>query len=155
MTVVDELIYNAIVADEALMATIGGRVRSTCFEVAPDKEDKTPLPCIIVTDDGFQGILETKDDVWDGNQDRVTASVEIDAASPKDVRAIVKAVRKAVNDYICSMAEFGDDIPELDSIESDGIAWDWTKPCYHQTIRYNCITVNDYEQGYNESYSDI
>ena len=156
MTAVDELIYNAIAADAELLATIGGRVRSTCFEVSPEEVDKTPLPCIIVTDDGFQGIIETKDEVWDTDQDRVTASVEVDAASPKDVRSLVKRVRKAVNDYICDMADMGEDIPELQSVTSEGIAWDWTKPCYHQTISYNVITQNDYErEGYNESYSDI
>ena len=51
MKQVDEIIYDAICADAALMEYIGNRVVSTCFEVGPDDMDNTPLPCIIVTDD--------------------------------------------------------------------------------------------------------
>ena len=49
MKTVDELIYEAIKADEQLMQTIGGHVVSTCFEIPPDQEDNTPLPNIIIT----------------------------------------------------------------------------------------------------------
>ena len=51
MKQVDEIIYDAIRADSALMEAIGNRVVSTCFEVSPDEKDNTPVPYIIVTDD--------------------------------------------------------------------------------------------------------
>ena len=54
MKQVDEIIYDAIRADEELMTAISGHVVSTCFEVSPTDADNTPLPYIIVTDDGFQ-----------------------------------------------------------------------------------------------------
>ena len=50
MKTVDELIYEAIVADESLMTTIGERVTSTCFEIPPDQLDNTEVPNIIITD---------------------------------------------------------------------------------------------------------
>jgi hypothetical protein len=59
MKTVDELIYEAIKADEQLMQTIGGRVVSTCFEIPPDQEDNTPLPNIIITDDALQNNVTT------------------------------------------------------------------------------------------------
>ena len=49
----DKLFYDALQADETLKAAVGGRIVSTCFEVGPDEKDNTPLPCIIVTDDGL------------------------------------------------------------------------------------------------------
>ena len=138
MKQLDEIIYDAITADEGITTIVGDRVVSTCFEVPPTDEDNTPIPNIIITDDGFQAEIFTKDDIWDSDTDRVQVTVDIAAASPNDVKQLVKAVRKAVNDYIHAMYEQGEDIPSLQSLTSDGIAWDWMKPCYYQKLYYTC-----------------
>lgn len=143
MKQVDEIIYDAIRADEDLMIAIGGRVVSTCFEVSPEEADKTQLPYIIVTDDGFQNQIESKDEGWEGSEDRVQAGVEVAAASPKEVKRLILMVRKAVVNYIDQMYDEGEDIPELDSLSSDGLAWDWMKPCYYQRLSYQCITKTE------------
>jgi hypothetical protein len=140
MKQVDEIIYDAIRADEELMTAISGHVVSTCFEVSPTDADNTPLPYIIVTDDGFQNQVESKDDSWDGTEDRVSVGVEVAAESPQDVKRLIKMVRQAVASYIGQMYDDGEDIPELDSLSSDGLAWDWSKPCYYQRLTYQCIT---------------
>jgi hypothetical protein len=93
-----------------------------------------------VTDDGFQNQVETKDDGWEGTEDRVSVGVEVAAESPQDVKSLIKMVRQAVASYIGQMYDDGEDIPELDSLSSDGLAWDWTKPCYYQRLTYQCIT---------------
>ena len=143
MKTVDEIIYDAITADETLMAITGGRVVSTCFEVPPIEDDNTPVPNIIITDDGFQAEIFTKDDIWDSDTDRVQATVDIAGKSPEEVKTLARMVRKAVNDHIHAMYELGQDIPSLQSLTSDGIAWDWTKPCYHQNLYYTCdVAVN-------------
>ena len=143
MKPVDNIFYDAIQADMALMAAIGGRVRSTCFEVPPYEDDNTPIPNIIITDEGFVSASTTKDTVWESGEDRVQVGVDIAAASPNDVKQLVKAVRKAVNDYIHAMYEDGEDIPSLQSLTSDGIVWDWMKPCYYQKLYYTCdVDVN-------------
>ena len=140
----DEIIYNAITADTDLMTAIGSRVVSTCVEVPPTEDDNTPLPNIIITDDGFQAQIFTKDDIWDSDTDRVQATVDIAASSPNEVKQLAKAVRKAVNDYIHAMHEDGEDIPALQSLTSDGIAWDWMKPCYYTHLIYQCdVDVNE------------
>lgn len=143
MKQVDEIIYDAISADEDLMTAIGGRVVSTCFEVSPEEADKTQLPYIIVTDDGFQNQIESKDEGWEGSEDRVQAGVEVAADSPKEVKRLIRMVRQAVNAYIEQMWDDGEDIPELDSLSSDGLAWDWMKPCYYQRLSYQCITKTE------------
>ena len=140
MKQVDEIIYDAIRADEGLMTAISGHVVSTCFEVSPTEADNTPLPYIIVTDDGFQNQVESKDDGWEGTEDRVSVGVEVAAESPQDVKRLIRMVRHAVASYIEQMYDDGEDIPELDSLSSDGLAWDWMKPCYYQRLTYQCIT---------------
>ena len=140
MKQVDEIIYDAIRADEEIITAISGHVVSTCFEVSPTDADNTPLPYIIVTDDGFQNQVESKDDGWEGTEDRVSVGVEVAAESPQEVKRLIKMVRQAVASYINQMYDDGEDIPELDSLSSDGLAWDWTKPCYYQRLTYQCIT---------------
>ena len=138
MKQVDEIIYDAIQADEALMTAIGGRVVSTCFEVSPDETDNTPLPNIIVTDDGFQNQDTTKDSVWEGEDDEVQVTVDIAAKSPNEVKDLVSMVRRAVSRYIIGMYENHEVIPELDKLSSDGLQWDWMRPCYYQKLTFNC-----------------
>ena len=144
----DELFFNALMADADLVLAVGGRIESTCFEVSPDEQDNTPLPCIIVTDDGLTNNLTTKDTEWESDEDRVQASVEIDAESPKRVKQLIQMVRKAIANYIESLADKGEDIPCLQSVQTNGVAWDWMKPCYHSTITYQCDVVNElYDNG--------
>jgi hypothetical protein len=150
MKQVDEIIYDAITADETLMTLTGGRVVSTCFEVPPTEDDNTPVPNIIISDDGFQAEIFTKDDIWDSDTDRVQATVDIAARSPEEVKQLVKAVRKAVNDYIHTMYESGQDIPTLKSLNSDGVQWDWMKPCYYQKLFYTCDVAVDLDADNTE-----
>jgi hypothetical protein len=114
---------------------------STCFEIPPDELDNTPLPNIIVTNDGFQNNYDTKDDVWESNVDMVQASVDVAASTPQEVDGLVAKVRAAIQSYILDMYEDNENIPELQPgfPSSQGIEWDWIKPCYYQKITYQCI----------------
>ena len=120
------------------MTAIGERVVSTCFEVSPDEKDNTPLPNIIVTDDGFQNQDTTKDSVWEGEDDEVQVTVDIAAKSPNEVKDLVRMVRRAVSRYIIGMYENHEMVPELDKLSSDGLQWDWMRPCYYQKLTFNC-----------------
>ena len=151
----DKLFYDALQADETLKTAVDGRIVSTCFEVGPDEKDNTPLPCIIVTDDGLTNNQQTKDNVWESGEDRVQASVEVDATSPKQVKRLIRMVRKAINNYITSLYTQGTDIPNLQSVQTNGVAWDWMKPCYHSTVSYQCDVENGLYDDEQESNSDI
>lgn len=146
MKQLDAIIYDAITADAALMAVIGSRVVSTCFEVPPTEDDNTPLPNVIITDDGFQNQVGTKDTVWESGEDRVQVSVDIAAQSPNEVKALVKAVRRAIEAHMVSLYEQGEDTPELENLSSDGLAWDWMKPCYYQKLTYQCTQTSDTDE---------
>ena len=139
----DEFFFNALMADADLVLAVGGRIESTCFEVSPEDQDNTQLPCIIVTDDGLTNQPDSKDVEWESRIDRVQSSVEVDAKDPKDVKALIRMVRKAISNYIESMADKDEDVPNLVSIQTNGVAWDWMKPCYHSTITYTCDIEND------------
>ena len=143
MKSVDEIIYDAICADTALMEAIGSRVVSTCFEVPPAEADNTLLPNIIVTDDGFLNHNGTKDCVWESGEDRVQATVDVAASSPEEVRRLIRMVRRAVENHIILMSATDGCIPELDSLSSNGIAWDWMKPCYYQQLSYQCTVPSE------------
>ena len=139
MKQVDEIIYDAIRADAALMEAIGSRVVSTCFEVSPTEADNTPLPNIIVTDDGFQNQQTTKDCLWEAGEDRVQVGVDVAAESPREVQRLIRMVRRAIERYVAQMYTQGESIPELEQLSSNGLAWDWMRPCYYQQLTYQCI----------------
>jgi hypothetical protein len=44
-------------------------------------------------------------------------------------------VRQAIGQYVESLEA---DAPYLTALTADGIAWDWTKPCYYDTLHYQC-----------------
>ena len=142
MKTLAEILYDAIKADCDIMTALGSRVVSTCFEVPPDQEDNTDVPNIIITNDGFQNNNSNKDCVWESDEDAVQATVDIAASSPQEVDSLVAQVRKAIETYITNIYESGEEIPELQpgSPSSQGIEWDWMKPCYYQKVTYQCIT---------------
>ena len=148
----DEIIYLAIKADDALMEAIGGRVESTCFEVSPDEPDNTPVPYLIVTDDGLKSSQPTKDDVWegDGSDDQVQASVIIAGREPREVQRLTRMVRRAVRSYVCDMCDQGEEIPTLNALTASQLSWDWEKPCYYREVNYQCTVPTNFEDEEDE-----
>ena len=152
----DKIFFDAIVADNDLMQAVGGRVKSTCFEVSPDEQDNTPLPYILILDEGKQPAQTTKDDGWMPSQWRVGVGVEVGASSPNEVDVLVMKTMKAIANYISTLASQGEEIPYLNEgfPQTQGVDWDWTKPCYWDLAQYQCdVNYNDDEQ--EESNSDI
>ena len=139
----DEIFYSALMADDALASAVTGGIYSTCVEVPPTEQDNTPLPYIVITDDGLQNVQGTKDDVWEGFEDAVMAGVIINAESPREVHRLAKAVRHAIASYIHSMTVGR---PYLRSLTSSGTEWDWTKPCYTTTLSYQCDVDVSYDE---------
>ncbi|MBR3856615.1 MAG: hypothetical protein IKM68_01375 [Bacteroidaceae bacterium] len=140
MKTLAEIFYDAITADAELMEAVGSRVETTCFEVPPGEDDNTPLPNIIITNDGFQNNTSTKDYVWESAEDVVQASVDVAAGSHKEVEMLISKVRQAIENHIVSLYNQGEDIPQLQQgyPQANELAWDWMKPCYYQAIVYQC-----------------
>ena len=136
MKKVDEIIYDALTADNGIGLLLRGGIHSTCIEVPPTEDDNTPLPYIIITDDPFQDEQATKDELWESDWDTVQAGIEIAAASPNAVKQLRRTIRHALAQYVESMSD--DERPVLRSFSNEGITWDWTKPCYYDTLHYQC-----------------
>jgi hypothetical protein len=133
----DKIFFDAITADADLMQTVGNRVKSTCFEVSPDEQDNTPLPYIVIRDLGKQPAQTTKDDEWMPSLWNVGAGIEVGATSPNEVDAIVMKTMKAVANY---MQTLEGDVPYLNEgfPRTQGVSWDWMKPCYWDLAQYQC-----------------
>ena len=145
MKELDEIIYDALTADNGIGLLLRGGIHSTCIEVPPTEDDNTPLPYIIITDDPLQNETGTKDDLWESDTDRVQASVEIAANSPAEVKQLRRMVRQAIAAHVASLPY--DQTPELASVSNDGINWDWLKPCYYDRLHYQCdVNIHDYGQ---------
>ena len=149
MKELDEIIYDALTADNGIGLLLRGGIHSTCIEVPPTEDDNTPLPYIIITDDPFQNETGTKDDLWESDTDRVQASVEIAANSPAEVKQLRRMVRQAIAAHVASLPYA--DTPQLVSSSNDGIAWDWLKPCYYDRLHYQCdVLFTDDDEQENE-----
>ena len=153
----DKIFFDAITADSELIQAVGGRVKSTCFEVAPNEQDNTPLPYIIIRDFGKQPAQTTKDDEWMPSQWNVGAGVEVGAESPNEVDALVMKVMKAIANHITTLASQGEDIPYLNEgfPQTQGVDWDWMKPCYFDVAHYQCDVENTNDDDEQESNSEI
>lgn len=143
MMELDEIIFNALTADQVLATETGGRIKSTCIEVPPTDDDNTPIPFIVIYESPSQNDTGTKDNVWESNVDIVNVGVEVNAISPRKVQRLRRRIRSAVESYMESM----ESPPYLRSISWDGVQWDWTRPCYFDTIRYQCEMFNTEDNG--------
>jgi len=146
----DEIIYDALTADSVVASDTGGRIFSTCVEVPPMEQDNTPLPYIVIMDDPMTGDLGNKDCEWESDEDTVQATVLISADSPNAVRRLRRKVRHAIAQYVEQMTE---NVPYLRAFSTDGIAWDFSKPCYYDALHYQCdmeVDLTDEDDGKEE-----
>lgn len=144
MLQLSKIFYDAITSDAELMQAIGGRVKSTCFEVSPEEKDNTPLPYIVIRDLGRKPSQTTKDDTWIPSMWTVGAGIEVGAISPNDVFALNDKVIEAIGNYIYTLASQGKEIPYLNEgfPATEGVQWDWIKPCYWDVVQYQCDVNN-------------
>jgi hypothetical protein len=99
-------------------------------------------------DEGKQPSQTTKDDEWMPSQWRVSAGVEVAATKPNEVDSIMMKVMQAIANHMQTLQ--GADIPYLNEgfPQTQGVSWDWTKPCYFDVVHYQCDIdyTNDDEQ---------
>jgi hypothetical protein len=60
------------------------------------------------------------------------------------VDALVMKAMKAIANHISTLASQGEEIPYLNEgfPQTQGVAWDWTKPCYFDVAHYQCDINN-------------
>ena len=142
--ITDKVFYNALRSNAELVAQVGNRIESTSIPVPDEEFMNEPLPYIIITYDGMQNEGFTKDNSYEGDTDKVQVSIEVDAESRDELGDIMQKVRQTVIDYFeDEVGHVWDDyyyVPDSYELTASPVAYDPTKPCYYQTLTYNCNT---------------
>lgn len=143
--ITDKVFYNALRSNAELMAKVGGRIESTAIPVPDEELLNEPLPYIIITFDGLQNEGFSKDNNFEGANDKVQVSVLIVAESRDDVGVIAESVRQTIIDYFEDTEGHAwddyDYIPQNCTFSASDVGYDGNKPCYHQALTYNCDTT--------------
>ena len=148
MSLLTDIIFvKALRADENLMAQLpAGDVYNTAIALPDEDLDNAPLPYIIVSFDGLTNDVETKDDPYEGDSDNVTISVEIAAKTRPELGELAKEVRRQIHQYFVDADPTDEDadlIPDDYQFSAQPVNYDSMKPCYWQTLSYQCDTKSD------------
>lgn len=130
----------------SIMEATEGRVFNTGRDEISEEEDK--IPYIIITNDGTQNDEESKDVVAESDYDRDTISVLVVSDTRSHLAELAEEVRKSVKQDVEDMdmdedmaKEFGFLINDY-SFSASAVEYDPSKPCFFQTLTYNCETIN-------------
>ena len=142
--ITDKVFYNALRSNADLMATVGGRIESTSIPVPDEQLDNEPVPYVIITFDGLQNDGFTKDNDFEGDTDHVQVGIEVAAATRDELGDITQAIRETVIAYFeDEEGHAWDDyqyIPQHYTLTASPVGYESMKPCYFQTLTYNCDT---------------
>jgi hypothetical protein len=140
----DSIIIAAIQSNPALVERIGSRLYGTAIPLPDEDADNVPVPYIIVTFNGLNNQNETKDDVYESNYDTVNIGVEVAGETIDDLHDLTQEVRDTILSYFREHETAVKDY----TFSADAIQYDSLKPCYWQTLRYQCevYNLNDDEQ---------
>jgi len=142
--ITDKVFYNALRSNAELMASVDGRIESTSIPVPDEEFENTPVPYIIITFDGLQNEGFTKDNSYEGDNDKVQVGIEVAANTRDDLGEIMQKIRETVIAYFEDTEDHAwddyDAIPTNYAFSASAIGYDSMKPCYYQTLQYNCDT---------------
>jgi len=141
--ITDKVFYNALRSNAALMEQVGGRIESTSIPVPDDQVNNEPVPYVIISFDGLQNEGFTKDNSYEGYTDKVQVSIDVTAQTRDELGDLMQTIRQTVIDYFEGIQKTDDDWPLIPSnytITASPVAYDSMKPCYFQTLTYNCDT---------------
>ena len=135
---IDKIFIAAIKDNAQLMAQIGGRLYPTAIPLPDESVDNVPAPYVIVTFDGLTNDAATKDDPYESDNDVANIGIVITAKNRAALAALASAVRSTIHSY---MLEQTTDIEDY-QFSAEAVQYDQFKPCYWQTLRYQCDVTN-------------
>ena len=152
----DSIFTTALQSNSNLMATLGyvaptltekgkpARLYGTAIPLPDEDADNVPVPYVIVTFDGLNNDAGTKDDPYESEYDRVNIGIEVVSKTLEDLHGLTQMVRDTVLAYFLANHTNVSDY----TFSADAIQYDSLKPCYWQTLRYQCevYNLNDDEQ---------
>ena len=142
--ITDKVFYNALLSSSELTSLVGDRIYNTSIAVPDEDLLNEPVPYIIITFDGMQNEGYTKDNSFEGDTDKVQIGIEITADNREALGTLTQAVRDAVIAYFEDQeghaSQDYDLVPQDYTLSSGPVQYDPIKPCYYQTLTYNCDT---------------
>lgn len=137
----DIIFTRALQSNSALMEQLpAGDVYNTSIPLPDEELDNAPIPFIIVAFDGLTNDQSTKDG-YEGFYDSVTISVDVVAKTRKQLGELTEEVRSTIREYFENIEETDelfDLIPNDYQFSASGVQYDWEKPCYFQTLSWQC-----------------
>lgn len=127
------------------MQTIDGRLYSTAIPMPDEDAENVPVPYIIVTFNGLNNEGTTKDDPFEGDTDVVQIGVEVTAVNREQLAELTQLVRSTIHNYLTE--DVDDERQTIDDYQfsAEAVQYDSMKPCYWQTLRYQCDVFNRQE----------
>ena len=140
----DIIFVKALRANADLMAQLAaGDVYNTAIALPDEDLDNAPLPYAIVTFDGLNNDIDTKDDPFERDSDSVNISIEIAAKTRNELGQLAEAIRRQVHQYFINADPTDEDadlIPHDYQFSAQAVNYDSMKPCYWQVLTYQCDT---------------
>lgn len=140
----DIIFVKALRANADLMAQLAaGDVYNTAIALPDEDLDNAPLPYAIVTFDGLNNDIDTKDDPFESDSDSVNISIEIAAKTRNELGQLAEAIRRQVHQYFINADPTDEDadlIPHDYQFSAQAVNYDSLKPCYWQVLTYQCDT---------------
>lgn len=156
----DSIFISAISSDSELLATLGyvaptqssagstARIYSAAIPLPDEDLDNVPLPYVIVTFDGLNNDETTKDDPFESENDVVSIGIEVVAENRKALAELTQSIRTVVHEYMVTQLSSDEDFPIEDyRFSADAVQFDSLKPCFWQTLRYQCDVLNVIEEN--------
>lgn len=142
----DRIFLAALKASSGITALVDDRIYPIAIPGTDEDVLNTPLPYLVVTFEPLTNLSETKDNPYRGDEDRVTIGIEVAAESPDDLTDLAELVREEVDRYMETYAPAAgeEDLTSLVPLGYDFSTtekgYDWLRPCYFMTLRYQCDT---------------
>lgn len=138
----DSIFFAALTSSAEVMQTIDGRLYSTAIPMPDEDAENVPVPYIIVTFNGLNNEGTTKDDPFEGDTDVVQIGVEVTAINREQLAELTQLVRSTIHDYLTE--DVDDERQTIDDYQfsAEAVQYDSMKPCYWQTLRYQCDVFN-------------
>lgn len=134
----DSIFVDALKSNSTLVESVGGRIYGTAIPMPDEDADNVPVPYLIVTFDGLNNDVDSKDDEMESDTDKVNISIEVVGETLAKLHELTQAVRDTVRDYL---ATNDTDITEY-QFGAQAIQYDSLKPCYWQVLTYQCDVEN-------------
>lgn len=144
MSLKTDLFFARACRRQSIIDTTHNRIFNTGRDEISEEEDK--IPYIIITNDGTRNDVESKDDKPESEYDSDTVSVLVVSDTRSHLAELVEEVRTSVCDDVADMDEemgrnFGFIIQDY-TFTAGPVEYDPSKPCFFQTLTYNCETYN-------------